>query len=128
MAIQLNTVGIVVSDMSASLAFYRTLGLPVPDDQDAADNVEVPLPGGLTLGFLSEETARRADPSFIMPVGQRLNLQFAADSAAEVDATHARLLNAGYASHTAPWDAYWDQRFARIIDPNGLIVNVFAQL
>jgi catechol 2,3-dioxygenase-like lactoylglutathione lyase family enzyme len=114
MAVHLNTIGIVVHDMGASLAFYRTLGLPVPDGQEAEANVEVTLPNGITLGFLAEAMARQADDTFQTPVGQRLNLRFACADAAEVDAIHARL------------DAYWDQRFARIIDPNGLIVNLFA--
>jgi uncharacterized glyoxalase superfamily protein PhnB len=126
MAVHLNTIGIVVHDMGASLAFYRTLGLPVPDGQEAEANVEVALPNGITLGFLSEAMARQADDTFQTPVGQRLNLQFACADATEVDATHARLVAAGYASHTAPWDAYWGQRFARIIDPNGLVINLFA--
>jgi catechol 2,3-dioxygenase-like lactoylglutathione lyase family enzyme len=128
MAIQLNTIGIVVSNMGASLAFYRHLGLPVPDGHDAEDNVEVELPSGITLGFLSEAVARQADPTFIEPVGQRMNLQFACESATEVDATHAKLVAAGYVSHTDPWDAYWGQRFARIKDTDGNIVNLFAGL
>ena len=126
MAIQLHTIGIVVGNMAASLAFYRHLGLPVPEGQEAESNVEVELPNGITLGFLSEETARYADPTFVEPIGQRINLQFACDSAAEVDATYAKLVSAGYESHTAPWDAYWGQRFARIKDADGNIVNLFA--
>ncbi len=126
MAIQLHTIGIVVGNMAESLAFYQHLGLPVPDGQDAEDNVEVELPNGITLGFLTETVAHYADPTFVEPVGQRLNLQFACESAAEVDATHAKLVAAGYASHTDPWDAYWGQRFARIKDADGNIVNLFA--
>jgi hypothetical protein len=79
-----------------------------------------------TLGFLTEETARYADPTFVEPVGQRMNLQFACESPAEVDAVHAKLIAAGHESHTAPWDAYWGQRFARIKDTDGNIVNLFA--
>lgn len=126
MAIQLDTVGIVVRDMNASLAFYRTLGLAIPSGTEAEDNVEVGLPSGLTLGFLTEATARQADLSFQEPVGQRMNLQFKCSSPAEVDATHASLIAAGYPSHTDPWDAYWGQRFARVSDPDGNIINLFA--
>lgn len=126
MAIQLDTIGLVVRNMGASLAFYRTLGLAIPDGQDAETNVEFTAPNGITLGFLTEETARRADPRFQEPLGQRMNLQFKCDSADEVDATHARLIAAGYTSYDDPWDAYWGQRFARVIDPDGNIVNLFA--
>ncbi len=126
MAVHLHTIGIVVRDMDASLAFYRILGLDIPTTTEGEDNVEVTLPNGITLGFLAETTARQAAPTFKDPIGQRMNLQFACDTPAEVDATHARLVAAGYASHTDPWDAYWGQRFARVIDPNGNVVNLFA--
>ncbi len=126
--IELHTIGIVVRDMGASLAFYRTLGLPIPVDQEAEDNVDIALPDGITLGFLTEELARRADPGLPSIAGQRLNLQFRCATPGDVDATHAAMLAAGYSSHTAPWDAFWGQRFARLIDPNDLIVNVFAPL
>jgi catechol 2,3-dioxygenase-like lactoylglutathione lyase family enzyme len=126
MAIQLNTIGIVVRDMGASLAFYRTLGLDIPTGTDGEANVEIALPNGITLGFLAEEMARQADPTFVEPVGQRMNLQFVCETPAEVDATHAKLVGAGYASHTDPWDAYWGQRFARVSDPDGNVVNLFA--
>ena len=52
---------LVVSDMAASLAFYRRLGLDVPTDADAEPPVEVPL-GGLRLAFDTEETIRSFDP------------------------------------------------------------------
>ena len=126
MTIQLHTVGVVVRNMGESLAFYRHLVLPVPEGQDAEDNVEAGLPNGITLGFLSEVVARQADPTFTEPVSQRINLQFACESAAEVDAIHTSLVAAGYISHTDPWDAYWGQRFARIKDADGNVVNLFA--
>lgn len=126
MAIALDTIGIVVRNMSASLNFYRTLGFDIPTGDEHEANVEFKTPDGVMLGFLTEATARQADPRWQDPVGQRINLQFRCDAAAEVDAVHARLVGAGYVSYTEPWDAYWGQRFARVQDPDGNIVNVFA--
>ena len=126
MAIQLDTIGIVVQDMAKSLAFYRTAGLPIPDGQDSERNVEFTDETGISLGFLTQETAQQADPRWQIPTGQRMNLQFNCGSPAEVDATHARLIAAGYTSYTEPWDAYWGQRFARVQDPDSNVVNFFA--
>jgi len=44
---QLGGIGIVVSDMAKTLAFYRRLGLPVPDAADGEGHVEVGLSQGL---------------------------------------------------------------------------------
>lgn len=128
MAVQLDTIGIVVTDMGKSLAFYRLAGLTIPEGQDEESNVEVRTDSGVTLGFLTEATAKQAEPRWQTPVGQRMNLQFQCGSPAEVDTTHARLIEAGYSSYTDPWDAYWGQRFARVQDPDGNIVNFFSEL
>ncbi|MGW3139544.1 hypothetical protein ACWDAQ_27235, partial [Streptomyces sp. NPDC001139] len=42
-------IGLVASDMAASLAFYRRLGLVFPDGAEDQPHVEADLPGGLTL-------------------------------------------------------------------------------
>ena len=129
MAIQLDTIGIVVKDMGKALAFYRALGLAIPAGQDDEANVEfTDANNGITFGFLTEETARQADEARIEPIGQTMNLQFKCDSPAEVDTVHARLIAAGYGDYQAPWDAFWGQRFARIKDPDENIVNIFAAL
>jgi uncharacterized glyoxalase superfamily protein PhnB len=128
MALQLHTIGIVVSDMGKALTFYRHLGLTIPEGAEAESNAECTIGNGITLGFLTEEAAQHADPARIQPVGQTMNLQFQCDSPAEVDATYTKLVAAGYASYTAPWDAFWGQRFARVKDSDGNIVNFFALL
>lgn len=128
MSIALKTVGIVVKDMSATLAFYRVLGFPIPAGHEQDDNLDVTIPGGIVLGFLTEELAKQADPRFTPPSGSSLNLQFLCDSPTEVDAIFSKLTAAGYGSYTEPWDAFWGQRFARITDPDGRIVNLYADL
>ena len=41
---------LVVADMAASLAFYRRLGIAVPEGQDAAAaHVRLRMPGGVSL-------------------------------------------------------------------------------
>jgi catechol 2,3-dioxygenase-like lactoylglutathione lyase family enzyme len=128
MGLKLQTIGIIVKDMKNTLDFYRALGLPIAGDAFDDTNLDVDLPNGVTLGFLTEAAARHADPTFKTPVGSALNLQFKVDTATEVNATHGRLTAAGYASHAAPWDAPWGQRFARVVDPDGRIVNIYAHL
>lgn len=48
MALRLGFIGIVTRDMSASLAFYRLLGAPVPDGSDES-HVDTRLEDGTVL-------------------------------------------------------------------------------
>ena len=39
-----------------------------------------------------------------------------------------KLEAAGYPGHKAPWDAFWGQRYAVAVDPDGNHVSLFAPL
>ncbi len=122
-------VEIVVSDMAASLAFYRRLGLDAPAGSDTAPHVEMELGGGLRLALDTEDTVRSFDPSWRPPSGgHRMALAFACGSPAEVDAVFTDLTGAGYGSHLGPWDAAWGMRYAVVLDPDGVGVDLFAPL
>lgn len=130
MAPTLSHVEIVVSDMASSLAFYRRLGLDIDPKGDSEPHVEVELPGGIRLAFDSEEMIRSIEPGWTPPPpGQRRHaLAFMCADPAEVDTVHAALVTAGYPSHKAPWDAFWGQRYAVVLDPDGNAVDLCAPL
>ena len=46
MTARFDALGIVVSDMAATLAFYGLLGLDFDEDPEAAGHMEAKLPGG----------------------------------------------------------------------------------
>ena len=122
-------IGLVVSDMARSLAFYRRLGLRLPEGADREPHVETTLPGGLRLAWDTQEVVRSFDPSWSPPQGGHgIGLAFACDSPAEVDALFHDLTAAGYHGHLAPWDAFWGQRYAVVHDPDGHGVDLFAPL
>lgn len=50
------------------------------------------------------------------------------ESPAQVDALYARVLEHGHRGHKAPWDAFWGQRYAVVLDPDGNLVDLFAAL
>ncbi|KIZ16038.1 VOC family protein [Streptomyces natalensis] len=126
---RIDLIGLVVSDMAASLAFYRRLGLDVPLEADGAPHGEVTLPGGLRLAWDTVETVRSFDPDWTPPVGgHRTALAFACADPAEVDATYATIVAAGHAGHKAPWNAAWGMRYAVLHDPDGNAVDLFAEL
>jgi catechol 2,3-dioxygenase-like lactoylglutathione lyase family enzyme len=124
---RLNLIGLVVQDMARSLAFYRRLGLDMPPEADGEPHVETALPGGLRLAWDTVETIRSFDPEWSPPSGgHRVSLAFLVDTPAEVDRAYAELTGLGYEGHRAPWDAFWGQRYAEVLDPDGNMIDLFA--
>jgi len=127
MPARLDVVGIVVKDMARSLAFYRQLGLEAPASADAEPHVEIALPGGLRLALDTQETIRSFDPEWQPPSGgHRISLGFRCNMPAEVDQVYGDLVGQGYEGHKAPWDAFWGQRYAEVLDPDGNVIDLFA--
>ncbi|MET8451867.1 VOC family protein [Streptomyces sp. NPDC005209] len=122
-------IGVVASDLAASLAFYRRLGLVFPEGAEEQPHVEAELPGGLVLALDTEETVRSFHAGWRAPAGgSRVALAFRCDSPAEVDAVYEDLVGAGYHGELKPWDAFWGQRYATVHDPDGNGVDLFAPL
>jgi uncharacterized glyoxalase superfamily protein PhnB len=70
----------------------------------------------------------KLDPEREEPRGHRIALAFECDSPGEVDATHDKLVDEGFRSKTAPFDAFWGQRYATVLDPDENPVDLFAAL
>jgi uncharacterized glyoxalase superfamily protein PhnB len=125
---KLDMVGLTVNNMAASLAFYRLLGLDIPEVAEGEDFAEVITPEGYRISWNNVEMVKGIDPHWVEPVGQRIGLAFKCDSPAEVDELYRKVLEAGYKGHKEPWDAFWGQRYAVVLDPDGSTVDLFAPL
>ncbi|MDG4859609.1 VOC family protein [Streptomyces sp. T-3] len=124
-----DVIAVVASDMAASVAFYRRLGLDFPEGSETAPHAEAPLRGGLRFALDSEETIRSFTPGYQPPTSAgRVGLAFLCESPEAVDATYEELTAAGYKSELAPFDAAWGQRYATVADPDGQGVDLFAPL
>jgi catechol 2,3-dioxygenase-like lactoylglutathione lyase family enzyme len=124
----LNAFGLVVEDMAATLAFYRELGLDIPPGAEDQPHVEVVLAGGVRLMFDPLAGAKEVEPQWVDPVGFRVALAFDCSSPTGVDELHARLVSLGHRSRKDPWDAFWGQRYATLLDPDGNGVDLYAAL
>jgi uncharacterized glyoxalase superfamily protein PhnB len=116
--------------VSATLAFYRRLGLDIPESADHEPHVDIELPGGMRLAWDTEETILSFDPGWSPPTrgGHRAALAFDCGSADDVDAAWRELTAAGYEGHLEPWVAFWGMRYAVVFDPDGRPVDLFAVL
>lgn len=128
MGIKLDLVGVIVADMAESLRFYRLLDIEITEPEPGQDHVEATLESGLRIAWDGLEMMKGLDPDWVEPVGQRLGLAFLCDGPAGVDAKYHSILDAGFKSKREPWDAFWGQRYAQVLDPDGNVIDLFAPL
>lgn len=120
-SVRLDAIGVATSDLAASLAFYRRLGLAFPEGAERLPHVEAALPGGIRLMFDPVEGAKDLGRG-------RVGLAFLCADPAGVDAKYKELTRAGYEGEAEPWNAEWGQRYAVVRDPDGNQVDLFASL
>ncbi|WP_197466734.1 VOC family protein [Tsukamurella pseudospumae] len=124
--LRFDAIGMVADDLAATLAFYRLLGLDIPDGAEHEPHVEAQLPGGMRLMWDTAAVIRTMEPDWVKPTGQSATLCVLCASPAVVDEVYAELLAAGHPGAMAPFDAPWGQRYAGVLDPDGYQVQLFA--
>lgn len=123
---ELNAIGIVSSNLRASIAFYRLLDVDFPEDGEG--HIEATLPSGLRFMLDDEEVVRSFRPDWTRATGNQLALAFECANPAEVDELYEQITAAGFLGEKEPWDAFWGQRYAQLRDPDGVPVDLFAAL
>lgn len=131
----LNQLNLVVRDMEAALAFYRRLGVEIPDPTvwrtgSGAHHAEVAMPNGVHLEFDSIELARSYNAGCREPAGgaSRSVVGFSLPSRDAVDELYAELTAAGYRGRQPPYDTFWGARYAIVADPDGNDVGLMSPL
>jgi len=122
----LDQVNFVVSDMEATVAFYRRLGLTIPDSDAAfqAHHRSAQVPGGIDLDFDSTQFAHHWDEG--LRPGASVVVSFKVASRERVDAIYSDLTAAGYRGQQEPYDTFWGARYAVVEDPDGNAVGIMS--
>ncbi len=125
---KLNAIGILTADIEESIRFYSLLGVSFGEYTPGQGHCEADL-GGFRLMLDTYETAAAFIDDFTPPIGNdQMSLAVEATSPEEVDETHAAVLAAGFRSVREPFDAFWGQRYATVLDPDGNAVDIYAGL
>jgi len=128
----LNQLNIVAQDFEATLAFYRTLGVEVPDGSASPDGIrhaEVTLANGFVLEFDNVPLARIYNAAWRQPNGSsRALIGFSLPTREAVDERYAALVAAGYTGRQVPYDTFWGARYAVVADPDGNDVGIMSPL
>jgi uncharacterized glyoxalase superfamily protein PhnB len=117
---------LVVRDMDASIAFYRAIGVDIPESAiwrtpTGIHHVDVTLPGGMVLHFDSPALARVYNRGWRewSGAGSRTVVTFSVPTRDDVDRIHDKLTAMGHKTSQPPFDPFWGARYAIVEDPDG---------
>lgn len=120
---KLDMIGIITNNMEKSIDFYQLLDFNVTENRGSYvelnnDGVRISLNTVELVAGVYDVTPRLT--------GERIELAFLCENSAAVDMYVARVQDHGYSIHKAPWDAFWGQHYAVIVDPDGNLLSLFA--
>jgi uncharacterized glyoxalase superfamily protein PhnB len=125
-ALELYMLGLIVQDMPAALAFYRRLGLAIPDGSETQSHVEIKMGSGMT--FFLDSKPGRWDPKFGTQSDPRPSaaedrypviLEFYLKEQAALEAKYTELTDCGYQGFREPYATSFGMYFAMVKDPDG---------
>lgn len=132
----LDQINVVCCDVDASIAFYRRLGVEIPNDRvwrtptGGHHASGVAQARGRVMVFDLDSTAfaqhwntgwkDRKD------VSGRVVIGFGVPTRADVDDLYRDMTGAGYRGLQEPYDALWGARYAIIEDPDGIAVGLMS--
>jgi catechol 2,3-dioxygenase-like lactoylglutathione lyase family enzyme len=127
----LDQINIVSANMRESIAFYRLLGVDVPEPPLSKSGEPFHVNGdagdtGLDLdsdSFARVWNAAWRDKS---DLGGRVVIGFGLESREAVDEVYEKLTRAGHKGLQPPWDAFWGARYAIVEDPNAIAVGLMS--
>lgn len=127
----LSGLNIVARDMDASLAFYRKLGVEIPDSavwgtDTGAHHITIPLQTHVTMELDSQSLAGVYNAGYDPADAHRTVIGFSLESRNAVDALFADMTADGYRGVQPPWDAFWGARYAILEDPDGNHVGIMS--
>jgi uncharacterized glyoxalase superfamily protein PhnB len=116
-------INLVVHDMERTLAFYRRVGLDIPEaavwrSGGHVHHVVVPHGGAVDLEFDSRKLAHAYNEGFAAERG-RVMVGIELESREAVDTLWTELINDSIQGLQPPYDAFWGARYAIVEDPDG---------
>ena len=124
---------LVAEDVEATLAFYRRLGVEIPETavwrtDTGPHHVQAPV-GDADVDIDSRALAAAYNQGFDPndPVARTL-IGFRVATRDAVDSLYAELTGAGAAGLQEPHDAFWGARYAIVRDPDGRSVGFMSPI
>jgi uncharacterized glyoxalase superfamily protein PhnB len=130
-------VNIVSGDPATSIAFYRRLGVEIPEvhvwrTKTGTHHVSGPAAaeGAADLDIDSTAFAQLWNTGWRSrsDLAGRVVIGFKLETREAVDAAYAEAVGAGYMGLQSPYDAFWGARYAMVEDPDGIAVGLMSPI
>ncbi len=122
----LDAIGIICSNIDETIKFYNNFDLAFKAYGEG--HYESELPSGIRIMLDSEQLMKEINPEYVKPNGFGMTLCFKQDTPELVDKLIGQLKGNGYKVTKEPWNAFWNQRYACVLDPDGNQIDIFADL
>lgn len=122
----LDAIGIACKDIKKSIEFYQLLGLNFKEFGE--EHFEGTAPNGMRIMLDSYDLMKKINPNWKQPQTPGITLCFKQSSPEEVNQLFKKVTEAGFSTVKEPWDAFWDQRYSTVLDPNGTSIDIFSPL
>ena len=122
----LSAIGIITEDLNKSKEFYELFGFNFESFGDG-NHLEASN-GNIKIMLDSVELAKKLDPNFEYQLNSVINLCFEFKTLDELSTKFSELKSKGFLIHKEPFDAFWGQKYAVVLDPSGNKVDLFCEL
>ena len=125
---KVDAVGVASSNLEKTIEFYELLGFVFPERKGDEQHIEALAPkGGARLMIDSVDLVKTLVGEDPKP-SNHSSFEVICSDPEEVDTVVGKVKAAGFTVVKEPWDAFWGQRYAVVSDPDGYMVDVFANL
>lgn len=122
----LSAIGIVTKDLERSKEFYELFGFQF-ESFGEGNHLEANN-GNVKIMLDSVELAKKLNPNFEFSNNSIINLCFEFSTAEELIKKYDQVLAKGFSFEKAPFDAFWRQKYAVVLDPSGNKVDFYCDL
>ena len=121
--VRLHQINLIAQNLRESLAFYRRLGLDIPEGDvwesgGQAHHAKAATGGEVGVEFVSRRLAHAYNSGFAAERG-RVEIRIELASREAVDELWAELISESAQGLQPPFDAFWGARYAIVEDPDG---------
>ena len=125
---KLDAISVTSTDLEKSVKFYSLLGFVFPQFEKDEKHIEPQTKAGeVRLMIDTADLIENITGSKPIPPNHS-SFAVLCEMPSKVDEVTKKIKAEGFTVIKEPWDAFWGQRYAIVQDPDGYMIDLFAQL
>lgn len=125
---KIDAVAVVTTDMKPTVKFYPILGFDFSNANPDDGHVEPKTPDGSSRLMIDTKDMIEGILEIEPRAGNHSNIAIRYDSPDEIDSIATKLTEEGFSVIKEPWDAFWNQHYAIVEDPDGYRIDLYCDI